>query len=66
MATPAGNSPAARYTREPLVNLNSYDQRKRLSGSSLTAFFKIMELWKVRDEIHSHRFPWFDWYFQWL
>ena len=50
MATPAGNSPAARYTREPLVNLNSYDQRKRLSGSSLTAFFKIMELWKVRDE----------------
>jgi hypothetical protein len=50
MAAPAGNSPAARYTPEPLVNLNSYDQRKRLSGSSLAAFFKIMELWNVRDE----------------
>ena len=50
MAAPVANSPATRYAPEPLVNFNSYDQRKRLSGSSLTAFFKIMELWKVRDE----------------
>jgi hypothetical protein len=50
MATALGYYPATRYTPEPLVNFNSYDERKRLSGSSLAAFFKMMELWKVRDE----------------
>jgi hypothetical protein len=50
MATAVGYYPATRYTPEPLVDFNSYDERKRLRGSSLTAFFKIMELWKVRDE----------------
>lgn len=42
--------PATRYIPEPLVDFNSYNERKRLSGSSLTGFFKMMEIWKVRDE----------------
>ncbi len=50
MATATGYYPTTRYIPEPLVNFNSYDERKRLSGSSLAAFFKMMELWKVRDE----------------
>jgi Protein of unknown function (DUF2384) len=42
--------PATRYTPAPLVDFNSVDERKRLSGSSLIGFFKMMEIWKVRDE----------------
>jgi hypothetical protein len=42
--------PETRYTPEPLVDFNSADERKRLSGSALTGFFKMMEIWKVRDE----------------
>jgi len=42
--------PASRYTPEPLVDFNSPEVRKRLSGSSLIGFFKMMEIWKVRDE----------------
>jgi len=42
--------PETRYTPEPLVNFNSLEERKRLSGSALTGFFKMMEIWKVRDE----------------
>ncbi len=41
---PAGSGPG------PVVDFNSYDERKRLSGSSLTLFFKLMEIWKVGDE----------------
>jgi hypothetical protein len=42
--------PETRYTPEPLVDFNSADERKRLSGSALAGFFKMMEIWKVRDE----------------
>lgn len=42
--------PATGYIPEPLVDFNSYDERKRLSRSSLIEFFKMMEIWKVRDE----------------
>ncbi len=49
MAT-AVSYPATRYPPEPLVNFNSHDERKRLTSASLKAFFKMMGLWKVRDE----------------
>ena len=42
--------PETRYTPEPLADFNSAEERKRLSGSALTGFFKMMEVWKVRDE----------------
>ncbi len=42
--------PSTRYTPEPLADFNSYDERRRLSGSSLIGFFKMMEIWRVRDE----------------
>lgn len=42
--------PETRYTPEPLVDFNSAGERKLLSGSALTGFFKMMEIWKVRDE----------------
>jgi len=49
MATVPGY-PATNYAPEPLVDFNSYDERKRLSTSSLIMFFNMMKLWKVRDE----------------
>jgi hypothetical protein len=42
--------PETRYTPKPLVDFNSAEERKRLSGSALAGFFKMMEIWKVRDE----------------
>ena len=42
--------PQTRYTPEPLVDFNSAEERKRLSGSALIGFFKMMEILKVRDE----------------
>ncbi len=42
--------PATRYAPSPLVDLSGKDERKRLSGSALKAFFNIMAHWKVRDE----------------
>jgi hypothetical protein len=42
--------PETRYTPEPLVDFNSAEERKRLSGSALSGFLKMMEIWKVRDE----------------
>ena len=42
--------PETRYTPEQLADFNSAEERKRLSGSALTGFFKMMEIWKVRDE----------------
>ena len=42
--------PQTRYTPEPLADFNSAGERKRLSGSALMGFFKMMEIWKVRDE----------------
>ena len=49
MAT-ALSYPETRYTPEPLVDFNSAEERKRLSGSALAGFFKMMDIWKVRDE----------------
>lgn len=42
--------PDTRYEPSPLVDLNSREERQRLSVSGLKAFFNIMERWKVRDE----------------
>ena len=42
--------PDTRYEPAPLVDLNSREERARLSVSGLKAFFNIMQRWKVRDE----------------
>lgn len=42
--------PATRYEPSPLIELGSRDERERLSGPGLRAFFNIMERWHVRDE----------------
>ena len=42
--------PATRYTPAPLLDFNSAEERKRLSKSSLIGFFKMMEIWNLRDE----------------
>lgn len=42
--------PATAYAPAPLVDFNSLEERKRLSASSLIAFFNMMKIWKVRDE----------------
>lgn len=42
--------PAGNYAPEPLVDFNAFDERKRLSASSLILFFNMMKLWKVRDD----------------
>jgi len=49
MATALGY-PATIYVPEPLVDFNSFEERKRLSSSSLIMFFNMMKIWKVRDE----------------
>jgi len=49
MAT-AFSYPATRYTPEALVDFNSLEERKRLTGSSLIMFFNMVKIWKVRDE----------------
>ena len=42
--------PDTRYEPSPLVDLNSREERERLSASGLKGFFNIMERWQVRDE----------------
>jgi hypothetical protein len=42
--------PATRYEPSPLVDLTSAAARERLSASALTAFFRVMDRWRVRDE----------------
>lgn len=42
--------PATNYFPEPLIDFNAFEERKRLSASSLIMFFNMMKLWKVRDE----------------
>ena len=34
----------------PQIDLGNAAERARLSDGALTAFFKIMEIWKIRDE----------------
>jgi hypothetical protein len=41
--------PATRYEPAPLVDLSARDERARLSGSALRAFFNIMSKWSIRD-----------------
>lgn len=42
--------PAGRYEPLPIVDLNARKERERLTPAALSAFFKIMERWAVRDE----------------
>jgi Antitoxin Xre/MbcA/ParS C-terminal toxin-binding domain len=42
--------PSSRYEPSPLIDLQSKDERERLSPGALKAFFNIMERWGVRDE----------------
>jgi hypothetical protein len=42
--------PATRYRTQDLPDLSARDQRERLSGPALKAFFNIVAAWKVRDE----------------
>jgi hypothetical protein len=42
--------PATRRPLEVPPDLNSRDERRRLSAPALKAFFNIMTRWKVRDE----------------
>jgi len=42
--------PSSRYEPSPLIDLQSKDERERLSPGALKAFFNIMDRWGVRDE----------------
>ena len=48
--TTAISYPLTRYTPQVLVELNSKEERIRLSPDALMTFFNIMEKWRVRDE----------------
>jgi len=40
----------SRYSPPPIVDLTSKEVRKRLSPSALKLFFKMVDIWKIRDE----------------
>jgi hypothetical protein len=42
--------PATRYEVAPLIDLSDRAERERLSQAASTAFFAIMQAWKIRDE----------------
>lgn len=42
--------PASHHEPSPLIDLQSKNERERLSPGALKAFFSIMERWGVRDE----------------
>lgn len=42
--------PETRYTPVQPINLSSKDERERLSGSALKAFFRLVDRWGVREE----------------
>lgn len=42
--------PATRYEPAPLIDLRSREERARLSGSGLRAFFNLVDRWSLRDE----------------
>ena len=44
-------APVTKFSPSKLVDLNSRRERERLSPSGLKAFFRIMERWRVRDEL---------------
>jgi Protein of unknown function (DUF2384) len=46
--------PVTRYMPSPLVDFSSKAERERLSPSALKAFFKIVDLWRIRDEAAKH------------
>ena len=52
MGVPAGTPayPLSRYRPQVPPDLTSRQERERLSGPGLQAFFRIMALWQVRDE----------------
>jgi hypothetical protein len=47
---PVPTYPDSRYAPAPVANLASKDERARLSGSALKAFFRLAERWRLRDE----------------
>lgn len=42
--------PATNYVPEPLLDFSAFETRKRYSAYSLTMFFNMMKVWKVRDD----------------
>jgi hypothetical protein len=42
--------PASGFEPAPVVDLNSKQERERLSRSALRGFYRIVERWKIRDE----------------
>ncbi len=52
MATAATTYPETRYTSpaSPPPDFTSKQERERLSGAALKAFFNIIERWSIRDE----------------
>jgi hypothetical protein len=42
--------PSTRYEPAPLIDLRSREERARLSGSAVRAFFNIVDRWSLRDE----------------
>jgi len=42
--------PETLYDPSPFVDLARREERERLSGSALKAFFKLVQRWQVRDE----------------
>jgi hypothetical protein len=42
--------PVSRFDAGRVVDLNSREERERLSRSALRAFFRIAERWRLRDE----------------
>ncbi len=42
--------PATGFDSSPLIDLTLKRERDRLSASALKGFFRIMEIWNVRDE----------------
>ncbi|MBI2965776.1 MAG: DUF2384 domain-containing protein [Chloroflexi bacterium] len=48
--TQALKYPTTRYRVEPPVDFAARNERERLSGAALKAFFNMMAHWKARDE----------------
>lgn len=42
--------PATRYHLDAVVDFSRRDERERLSGAALKAFFNVMTRWTIRDE----------------
>jgi uncharacterized protein (DUF2384 family) len=47
---PRPSYPASSYEPSPIIDLSSKEERERLSPSAVSAFFRIMARWSIRDE----------------